>query len=445
MEEKIYSISEITGYINWIFENDKYLKYPIYLRGEISNFKAHSKGHLYFTLKDKNSRISAIMFKWQAQELNFVPEDGMTVLVKGHIKIYKTAGTYQIYIDEMKEDGLGALYLAYKKLEEKLQKEGLFDESHKKSIPNYPFRIGVITAPTGAAVKDIMSTINRRWPLSTVLLFPTLVQGEGAKDDIVKNIERSEDFALDLLIIGRGGGSIEDLWAFNEEIVARAIYECSIPIISAVGHETDFTISDFVADLRAPTPTGAAEMGVPQKVVVLNYLNNLNVRLNENIKNVIKRESLLLKKIKNSNIFINPRSIYQTKAQNYLNLFDRVNLSINNIIKTKRHSLDMICANYIFKKPEYLYEVKKDYFHSLLLLINNNYQKKVSDNRNRFILNIQKLEVMSPLKVLKRGYSITKINDKIIKSTKDVKKGDILKTKLNQGNLVSKIIEIEGE
>ena len=245
MNKEYLTVSQLTKYIKYKLDNE-----------------AHTRGHFYFTIKDEGSRINAVMFASSASKVKFTPEDGMKILVMGRISVYEATGGYQIYVNEMMEDGVGNLYVAFEQLKKKLASEGLFDDRYKKPIPKIPERVGVITAPTGAAIRDIISTINRRFPLTEVILLPSLVQGEGAKEDIVRQIKRAEDYNLDVLIVGRGGGSIEDLWAFNEEIVARAIFECPIPIISAVGHEIDFTIADFVADLRAPTPTGAAEIAV---------------------------------------------------------------------------------------------------------------------------------------------------------------------------------------
>ena len=285
------SVIALTRYIKYKLDNDINLQ-EVYLKGEISNFKRHSRGHFYFTIKDEESRINAIMFASSAKNVNFEPVDGTKVLVKGRISVFESTGNYQIYVNEMQEDGIGNLYALYEKLKKDLQKEGLFDESHKKQIPKIPKRVGVVTAPTGAAIRDIISTINRRYPLCEVILFPSLVQGKDAKDDIVKNIKIADSYNLDTLIVGRGGGSIEDLWAFNEEIVARAIYECNTPIISAVGHEVDFTIADFVADKRAATPTGAAEKAVPNLKDMINYFDQFKIRLNESMNKKIEHKKL---------------------------------------------------------------------------------------------------------------------------------------------------------
>ena len=288
MNDKYITVSQLTRYIKYKIDNDVNLN-EVFLKGEISNFKAHTRGHYYFTLKDDGSRINAIMFASSAKKLKFMPSDGMKVLVTGKISVFEANGGYQIYVNDMLEDGIGNLYIAYEQLKKKLEAEGLFDQTIKKKIPRIPKRIGVVTAPTGAAIKDIISTIKRRWPIAEVYLFPALVQGEDAKEDIVKQIHNSINYDIDTLIVGRGGGSIEDLWAFNEEIVARAIYECPVPVISAVGHEIDFTIADFVADLRAPTPTGAAEMAVPDINDIKAYLEQIKIRLNKAITNDIKR------------------------------------------------------------------------------------------------------------------------------------------------------------
>ena len=271
MNDKYITVTQLTRYIKYKIDNDVNLQ-EVFLKGEISNFKAHTRGHYYFTIKDENSRINAIMFASQTKKIKFIPSDGMKVLITGKISVYEANGGYQIYVSDMLEDGVGNLYVAYEQLKQKLEKEGLFDPNKKKKIPKIPKRIGVVTAPTGAAIRDILSTIKRRFPITEVIVFPALVQGAEAAPSIINQIQNAQNYELDTLIIGRGGGSIEDMWCFNDEEVAYAIYKCPIPIISAVGHEIDFTIADFVADLRAPTPTGAAELAVPNKIDVINYI-----------------------------------------------------------------------------------------------------------------------------------------------------------------------------
>ena len=322
MNNDYITVGALTRYIKYKFDNDANLQ-NIAIKGEISNFKRHSRGHFYFTIKDEESRISAIMFASQTNSVGFEPIDGTKVLVRGRISVFPSTGNYQIYVDEMIEDGVGNLYALYEKLKANLKKEGLFNPEHKKEIPKIPKKIGIITAPTGAAIRDIISTINRRYPLCEVILFPSLVQGKEAKDDIVKNIKLADTYDLDTLIVGRGGGSIEDLWAFNEEIVARAIYECNTPVISAVGHEIDFTIADFVADKRAETPTGAAEIAVPSKADLLKLISQLEIRSSKNMNNILETNKKILDKIRSSYILSNPMSIYEIKEQKLDNLIEK--------------------------------------------------------------------------------------------------------------------------
>ena len=417
MNDKYITVTQLTRYIKYKLDNDPNLN-EVFLKGEISNFKAHSRGHYYFTLKDENSRINAIMFSSSTKSLKFTPEDGMKVLVTGKISVFESTGQYQIYVNEMLEDGVGNLYIAFEQLKKKLEEEGLFKESHKKQIKKVPNRIGVITAPTGAAIKDIISTIKRRWPLVEIYLFPSLVQGEEAKEDIVKQIKRAEEYEIDTLIVGRGGGSIEDLWPFNEEIVARAIYDCKIPVISAVGHEIDFTISDFVADLRAPTPTGAAEMAVPQIKDVENYLNQVKIRLNNTITNKIKQDRRKLNDIVNRNVLKNPISIYQTKEMIFDNLLERLKFSLINLTNIKEKELIRVKQSYIIQNPYKILDTKS----------------------NKYLQIISKLETLSPLLTLKRGYTITKKEGKVVSSSKDIKEGDTLELEFSDGVVGTKVI-----
>lgn len=410
MNNKYLEISALTKYIKYKFDNDEHLR-KVYLKGEISNLKIHSTGHLYLSLKDEYSKINAIMFSSAAKKMLFTPKDGMKVLVTGRISVYEATGNYQIYIDEMLEDGIGNLYIAFEQLKEKLKNEGLFDSAHKRKIPRIPNRVGIITAPTGAAIKDILSTIKRRYPLCETILFPSLVQGDNAKDDIVRNIELANNYELDVLIVGRGGGSIEDLWPFNEEIVARAIYNSKIPVVSAVGHEIDFTIADYVADLRAPTPTGAAEMVVPNTSDLINYLNQLKIRINECINKKVKYNELYLDSIKNSFVIKNPLIMYENRKQKLDIMLDKINNIIAKKIDNFKVKMNYIKANYTLNNPTVLY---KDDIHKLNLLV-------------------EKLELLNPLAILKRGYTVTYQNDKIIKSIKDIDTKNTLKIKFFDG------------
>ncbi|MDD2181579.1 MAG: exodeoxyribonuclease VII large subunit [Bacilli bacterium] len=416
-DNKYLTVEALTKYLKYKFDSDINLK-TVFLKGEISNFKAHTTGHFYFSIKDEYSKINAIMFSAHNKKMVFTPTEGMKVLVRGRISIYETTGNYQIYVEEMLEDGLGNLHIAFEQLKEKLSKEGLFDPIHKKVIPKIPSRVGVITAATGAAVKDIISTIERRFPICEILLFPSLVQGDNAAPDIVKKITQANDYDLDVLIIGRGGGSIEDLWPFNEEIVARAIFNSRIPIISAVGHEIDYTISDFVSDLRAPTPTAAAELAVPNIIDLAHNLNQITIRFNEFIYKQINFKKLYLDSIKNSFVIKNPMIMYENKKQNLDNIIEKVNqlllykLDINKAIFTNLKN------NNILLNPINLYKPKQ------LELTNI----------------ISKLELLNPLSILKRGYTLTYIDDKIVKNVSDVSIDSNLKIKFYNGVVDTKVI-----
>ena len=420
MEQEYIKISELNNYIKSLLDKDIYLN-KVYLKGEISNFKNHTRGHLYFTLKDDESRISAVMFQSSAVKLTFMPEDGMNVLVSGRISAYPAQGSYQIYVDKMEVDGLGALYIEYEKLKKKLAILGLFNKEHKVPIPKYPEKIGVITASTGAAVKDIMSTIKRRYPICEVILFPCLVQGKDAAPDIVRQIKRADEYGLDTIIVGRGGGSIEDLWAFNEEIVAYAIYECNTPIISAVGHEIDWTIADFAADLRAPTPTGAAEMAVPTVLDVNTLIDNYKIRLNKNIKNMVNTKFIKLRSLKNSFILKNPMSMYEVKEQKLDSLMDGLNKNIKLVLTDKENKLNKINMSIIFQNPYNL----------------------IKDKKIKFDLLLNTLKLVNPLGILEKGYSLTTINNKIIKNKDEVKINDIIDIRLHIGQIKAEVKEIK--
>ena len=420
MDDKYISVTALTRYIKYKLDNDKNLQ-EVYLRGEISNFKAHTRGHYYFTIKDENSRINAIMFSFNASKIKFIPEDGMKVLVKGKISVFESTGNYQMYVEEMLEDGVGILHIAFEQLKKKLEQEGLFDPKYKKNIPKIPMKVGIVTASTGAAVKDILSTIKRRFPICKTILFPSLVQGELAKDDIVKKLDIADNYGLDVIILGRGGGSIEDLWPFNEEVVARKVFSCKTPIISGVGHQIDFTICDFVADVRAETPTGAAERAVPKLSDLLLEINNNEVRLTNGIKRILDNSKLRLKKLKESYVLKNPLGLYEIKEQKLDNIIDKLNTCINAMLYTKNSKLEIIKNSIIFKDPSILYENK---------LKKNNHL-------------IEKLEILNPLNALKRGYTITKKDGKCITNIDDVKINDNVNISFKNGEIKAKVMEVK--
>ena len=395
MRPEPITVTQLNSYIKDKIAEDEFLN-TVYIKGEISNFKHHYTGHMYFTLKDENSLVKCIMFKTYTSHLDFVPKDGMKVLILGSVSVFERDGVYQIYCRAMQEDGLGSLYKAYEKLKEDLEKEGLFDKSHKKVIPKYPNTIGVLTSQTGSVIRDIINVSTRRNPNVNIKLLPVPVQGEGAVEKIANAIRiMNEKVNPDVLIIARGGGSLEDLWPFNEEIVARAIYASEISIISAVGHETDFTIADFVADLRAPTPSAAAELAVPDITAVKLDIEKYNNRLKMALMKKLEVMKLRYEKCMATKAFKNP--------------------------------LDRIENNY----------VRLDNYIKLIHLgISNKYK----DNKNRFINIISKLDSLSPLKTLSRGYSITQKEGKIIKSIDDVEKDDEIDIKLIDGSIKAIVV-----
>ena len=410
------TVTDINNYIKNIVDGDFFLS-NVTLKGEISNLKFHTRGHLYFSLKDENSKINAVMFNYKNLGLNFIPKDGMNVIVKGKVSVFTTGGSYQITVSNMKEDGIGNLYILFEELKRRLEREGLFSPEHKKKLPRIPKKVGVITASTGAAVKDIISTINRRFPLTEIILFPTLVQGVGAKENIVKMINEANESDVDVIILGRGGGSIEDLWAFNEEIVARAIYNSNKPIVSAVGHEIDFTISDFVSDMRAPTPTGAAELVVPSKVEIQSYLNDYKGRIISVINKKIKSYTDTFSKLKNTYILKNPISMYEIDEQKLDNMLEKLGSIMN-----------------------YKLEREKSELNNLSKMISPNMLNRLDKEKIK-LENIEtKLNLLNPENILKKGYSLTLVEGKIVKSINSVKKGSIIDTKFSDGIIKSEVL-----
>lgn len=410
------TVTDINNYIKNIVDGDFFLS-NVTLKGEISNLKFHTRGHLYFSLKDENSKINAVMFNYKNLGLNFIPKDGMNVIVKGKVSVFTTGGSYQITVSNMKEDGIGNLYILFEELKRRLEREGLFSPEHKKKLPRIPKKVGVITAATGAAVKDIISTINRRFPLTEIILFPTLVQGVGAKENIVKMINKANESDVDVIILGRGGGSIEDLWAFNEEIVARAIYNSNKPIVSAVGHEIDFTISDFVSDMRAPTPTGAAELVVPSKVEIQSYLNDYKGRIISVINKKIKSYTDTFSKLKNTYILKNPISMYEIDEQKLDNMLEKLGSIMT-----------------------YKLEREKSKLNNLSKMISPNMLNRLDKEKIK-LENIEtKLNLLNPENILKKGYSLTLVEGKIVKSINSVKKGSIIDTKFSDGIIKSEVL-----
>ena len=397
MKPVAITVSELNKYIKNKVDEDEYLN-NVYVKGEISNFKHHYTGHMYFTLKDEKSLIKCVMFKSSTSTLKFIPKDGMKVLIFGTVAVYEAGGVYQIYCKAMQEDGVGDLYQKYEELKNKLEKEGLFRKEYKKNIPLMPKTIGVLTSQTGAVIRDIINVSTRRNPNVNIKLYPIPVQGAGAAEKIVDALKiMNENKLSDVIILARGGGSLEDLWPFNEEIVARAIYESKIPIISAVGHETDFTIADFVADLRAPTPSAAAELAQVDVYEIQKKLLAYQERFKQALRKRLELMRLRYEKAISSRVFTDP--------------------------------MKQINEKYIFidmKTKE----------------IENNILNKLKESKNKATNIITKLDTLSPLKTLARGYSITEYNGEILKSVKQVKEDEKIEIRLKDGNITAKALKI---
>ena len=442
MNDKYLTVTALTKYLKYKFDTDDNLR-KVYIKGEISNFKAHTTGHLYFSIKDEGSIINAIMFASNAKKLTFEPKEGSKVLVTGTVSVYPATGNYQIYVDSIEEDGIGNLYIEFEKLKAKLSSEGLFDSKYKKEIPKYPSSIGIVTASTGAAIRDILSTIKRRYPICKTYLFPCLVQGEYASQDIVQKIKEANTYPLDVLIVGRGGGSFEDLNCFNNEEVARTIFDSKIPIISAVGHEVDFTIADFVADLRAPTPTGAAEMAVPNLVDVKNRIEQYSIRLKEAIYKKIKLKKLYLDSVKNSFVIKNPKLMYQNVIQHLDTLMEKLNTTILKKIDVSKLTLEHLKSSYIFKNPNSLYEEQKEDLYVLNYRLYQSMKNVVIKEKNNLNNVINKLTLLNPLTILDRGYNIAYKDNEIVKTVSSIQVNDNLKIKMCDGELMVRVNEVK--
>ena len=437
------SVTALTKYIKYKLEGDTHLK-QIYLKGEISNLTKHSRGHYYFSLKDENAQIKAIMFSSATKSLAFDPKDGDKVLAYGAISVYEPSGSYSIQIYQMEPDGIGALYLAYEKLKEELEEKGYFSQTRKKPIPKYPKAIGVITSPTGAAIRDIIHTIERRYPLTKLILYPALVQGDTAKESIRDQINKAnQDSLVDVLIVGRGGGSIEDLWAFNERVVAEAIYASKIPIISAVGHETDFTISDFVSDLRAPTPTAAAELATPDKNTLMRTVETTKETLDSRISTIFKDKELALTYLDQR---LDQKSPFE-KLKEAFKRYDKIIYDLN-----RNYQLVWLDKNQQYtKQDEYLSKVdlnrmiqdKTDQLSDLSLKLDKTYLDVVSLKTQALNLVIKALEHQNPLKLMAQGYTITEFEGKKLTKIEEVKLDDTISTRLSDGRIISKVIKKE--
>lgn len=441
MTSEYLSVSTLTRYLKQKFDRDPYLG-QVYLTGEISNLRIRPNSHQYFSLKDDGAKISAVMFKGAFNKLKFRPEEGQKVLVIGRVSLYEASGNYQIYIEHMEPDGVGALYQALKELQQKLAQEGLF-QGPKKPLVRFPKKIAVVTSPSGAVIRDIITTVKRRYPIAEITLFPTLVQGEQAAANIVKNIQAADALDFDTLIIGRGGGSIEDLWPFNEEKVARAIFAAKTPIISSVGHETDTTIADLVADVRAATPTAAAELAVPVLVEELARLQDYQQRLARSLQKTLQQKRQQVETLQGSYIFQQPRRLYdalemkvdllqQQLQQNYQRtlqqrkeIFSRLAQSLQQQNPTAR----------LAKEQVYVEQLGKDLARLVL--------ENVKDKRQRFTSLVTNLDLLSPLNILGRGFSYVTVADQIVKSVTQVDIKQEVVVHLHEGKFTAQVVEKE--
>ncbi|MGE8023635.1 exodeoxyribonuclease VII large subunit [Staphylococcus pasteuri] len=428
------TVSTLTKYIKYKFDQDPHLQ-SVLIKGELSNFKKHSSGHLYFNVKDKESVISAMMFKGSASKLNFEPKEGDEVLLEARVSVYERRGNYQIYVNKMQLDGIGNLYQKLEELKKKLSKEGYFDNSNKKSIPKFPKKIAVLTASTGAAIRDIHSTINSRYPIVEQVQISTFVQGQQAKEDIIEKIKYADSLDVDTIIVGRGGGSIEDLWNFNEEEVVKAIFECETPIISAVGHETDFTLSDFVADVRAATPTQAAVMATPDQYELLQQIKQYQFTLTRHIKQYVEQQKKHLEHLSSYYKFKQPSLLYDQQIQKRDDLEKQLKQKLTIKLEQQQHQLNLLKQRF---NPKHLQtsiirnQQQNDQFKSRLSQKMNydltQYKKELKSK-------LEQLNQLSPTNTMLRGYAIVNKDDNVITSTKDMSENDDIVLTMKDGQV----------
>lgn len=441
-KDKYLSVNALTTYIAEKFIKDPYLE-RVFVQGELSNAKLHSSGHLYFSLKDENSQIRGIMFQSNVSKLNFKPKDGDKVIIEGRVSIYKGNGTYSINVTNMILDGVGQLFLELEKNIKQLKSEGLFEAVHKKPIAKFPNHIVLITSKTSAAIKDMLTAVERRYPLVKVTLLNTLMQGEKSKESVLRNLAYAESLKADTIILSRGGGSIEDLWTFNEIEVARRVFDMETPVITGIGHETDTTLVDFVSDLRATTPTAAIELAVPDQMNVFQDLKNYEATFLKLTNQIWLQKSHELNTVKNYYKFKNPASLYEQQIQKLDQLSSKMEYLFNHNFRTflyqyesKKVTLfNLINSNNIRAYRNHLSSIDSNLTQSI--------KYKLENNKMRLKGQIEVLDSLSPLEVLKRGYSYTTFNSRVLTKEDEVNKGDVVKTVLKKGTIWSKVIEVE--
>ena len=428
------SVSALTKYIKYKFDQDPHLQ-SVLIKGELSNFKKHSSGHLYFNVKDKESVISAMMFKGNASKLGFEPKEGDEVLIEARVSVYERRGNYQIYVNKMQIDGIGNLYQKLELLKKKLKKEGYFDQSNKKLIPKYPKKIAVLTASTGAAIRDIHSTINNRYPLVEQIQISTLVQGTQARQDIIEKIQYADSLDVDTIIVGRGGGSIEDLWNFNEEDVVKTIFNCQTPIISAVGHETDFTLSDFVADVRAATPTQAAVIATPDQYELLQQIKQYEYTLSRYIKQYIEHQKKQLNHISSYYKFKQPSLLYDQQIQKRDELERQLNLLLNTKVEKSKHHLKLLQQSFNFKNLNQQITQEKQSVYQLHSRLSKIMSNNITNLKTVLKNKLESLNNLSPTNTMLRGYAIVNKDNEVVTSTHKLNENDQISLTMKDGSV----------
>lgn len=446
MSSKYLTVQALTKYITYKFEADPHLK-DVYVKGELSNVKIHTSGHIYFTLKDEQTQIKAAMFRAQASSLAFRPEEGMQVFIRGEVNVYASRGDYQLYVQTMEPDGVGGLFLAFNQLKEALQKEGLFDARFKQPIPRFPQTVGVITAATGAAVRDICTTLQRRFPKARIRIYETLVQGSGAAKSIATNIARANDDALcDVLIVGRGGGSIEDLWAFNEEVVARAIFSSRIPIISAVGHETDTTIADFVADLRAPTPTAAAELAVPNERDVVHTILTRQAQIQQMMNARLTHERARLTRLQQSYPLAQPERLYRPFIERLVQKEEQLQQRMALYMLQQKQRFQTIEQKRMYVTPHARLAQEQQRLQQLERRLAQTMTQLLNDKKQHFTTHVRTLEALNPLQILTRGFAAVYDDEqRVITSVTDVSADDPLHIAMKDGVIHATVTHTQKE
>lgn len=444
-EYSYLTVTALTRYLKKKFDADPHLR-KVYVKGELSNVKYHSNGHIYFTLKDSGARISCALFASQARQLAFKAEEGMNVFITGDISIFESAGSYQLYVKTMEPDGIGALFVAFEQLKKKLEQEGLFDRHLKKSLPPFPMHIGIVTSPTGAAIRDMLTTLERRFPLAKVSVFSALVQGKGAARSIVQAIEKAERLAtIDVLIVGRGGGSIEDLWAFNEEPVARAIAKSHLPIISAVGHETDTTIADFVADLRAPTPTAAAELAVPDQRQLRQMILDYQMRAEKRLAAIMQLHNRELTKHQQAVVFTQPHRMYRPFLEAHAQLHERLERSFRHSASRSQLTYNQLTTRLKSLHPHHL--VKRSQKEQMDITNRLVYIERllITKKQQQFQDLLRTLDALSPLQTMKKGFVLTEKQHQLIKTVNQLEVGDVVDIIYHDGKAQAVIQSTEKE